>query len=187
VQHTPSGSPTREQPAFALDGFGPFGRLLRRLSQLSAVFGGLVFLALVVMSIVSIVGRKLASAPIPGDVELLQLCAAFASASFFAWCHLNHGDVKVDFFTSRLPRPAINRLDAFGSLLVGLFGGLIAWRSLAGALAVKEAGETTAILGWPMWIGQILMVPGFVLLALAGFYMSAFHLRGGRRPAEGSV
>ena len=33
------------------------------------------------------------------------------------------------------------------------------------------------ILGWPLWLAQILMVPGFVLLALAGFYMLALHLR----------
>jgi hypothetical protein len=33
------------------------------------------------------------------------------------------------------------------------------------------------ILGWPLWIAQILMVPGFVLLALAGFYMAVLHLR----------
>lgn len=157
---------------------GSYGRLLRMLSQISAVFGGIVFVGLVIMSIISIVGRKVASAPVPGDVELLQLCAAFASASFFAWCHLNHGDVKVDFFTNRLGPRAVGVLDALGSLLVGLFGTTIAWRSLVGALSVKEAGETTAILGWPVWIGQMLMVPGFVLLALAGFYMAAHHLRG---------
>ena len=33
------------------------------------------------------------------------------------------------------------------------------------------------ILGWPLWIGQILMVPGFVLLGVAGFYMTAWHWR----------
>ncbi len=169
------------------DAFGALGRLLRLLSQVSAVFGGVVFIGLVAMSIVSIVGRKVASAPVPGDVELLQLCAAFASASFFAWCHLNHGDVKVDFFTNRLGPRAVGVLDALGSLLVGLFGALIAWRSLVGALSVKDAGETTAILGWPVWIGQMLMIPGFVLLALAGFYMAIHHLRSGRRPSRGDI
>ncbi len=152
-------------------GFGPFGRLLLAASKWTAFAGGVVFTGLVVMSVVSIVGRKLASAPVPGDVEVLQLCAAFASASFFAYTHLMHGDVKVDFFTTRLAPAKRAFLDAAGSLLVGLFGALIAWRAGAGALSVKEAGETTAVLGWPVWIGQILMVPGFVLLALAGFYM----------------
>ena len=56
---------------------------------------GAALVAVVVMSIVSIVGRKLFNAPVPGDVEVLQMFAAFASASFFAYCHLMHGEVKV--------------------------------------------------------------------------------------------
>lgn len=157
--------------------FGPWGQVLLAVCQWTAVAGGLIFSGLVAMSIVSIVGRKLFAAPIPGDVELLQLCSSFAAASFFAWCHLNQGDVKVDFFTHKAGPRVTHSLDAFGSLLVGLFGALIAWRTLAGALSVKANGEVTMILGWPMWIGQILMVPGFVLLALAGLYMAGLHWR----------
>ncbi len=167
--------------------FGPVGRALRSVSQWTAIGGGLVFVALVVMSIVSIVGRKVASAPVPGDVEMLQMCSAIAASTFFAYCHLNNGDVKVDFFTHNLAARRIGLLDALGSLLVALFGALLAWRTAAGAFSLKEAGETTAILGWPVWIGQLLMVPGFVLLALAGLYMAWFNLRGGHPRVEGRV
>ena len=165
--------------------FGPAGRALLVASKVAAVAGGLVFIALVIMSIVSITGRKLFSAPVPGDVEMLQVCSAFAASAFFAYCHLNGGDVKVDFFTAKASPRAVHTLDAIGSLLVGLFGALIAWRAFAGAWTVKEAGETTMILGWPLWVGQMLMVPGFILLACAGFYMAAWHLR--ERSAAGST
>jgi TRAP-type mannitol/chloroaromatic compound transport system permease small subunit len=138
-----------------------------------AFAGGLIFTGLVVMSIISIVGRKLFNAPVPGDVEVLQMFAAFASASFFAYCHLMHGDVKVDFFTAHLSGPKRCFLDATGSLLVGLVGTLLAWRTGVGAMSLREAGESSAILELPVWIAQALMVPGFVLLALAGFYMCA--------------
>lgn len=163
-------------------GFGPFGRALLAVSKWTAIAGGAVFVLLVVMSVVSIVGRKVASAPVPGDVELLQLCAAFASATFFAYTHLVHGDVRVDFFTARLSPVKRAFLDAMGSLLVGLFGALIAWRTWAGAMTVKDGGETSAILGLPVWIAQLLMVPSFALLAVAGFYMCAhtWAQRGGR-------
>ena len=106
-----------------------------------AIAGGLVFVALVVMSIVSITGRKLFSWPVPGDVEILQMCAAFASSCFFAYCHLVNGDVKVDFFTHNLAPRKVATLDAFGSLLVGLFGALIAWRTTAGALGAEGGGR----------------------------------------------
>jgi TRAP-type C4-dicarboxylate transport system permease small subunit len=170
--------PSELSPAATPVALGAYGRALRSCARWLSLAGGVVFIGLVGMSIVSIVGRKVASAPVPGDVELLQMCAAFASASFFAWCHLNHGDVKVDFFTHKWPTPVVRRLDGIGSLLVGGFGALIAWRSLAGALALREVQETSPILGLPLWIAQILMVPGFVLLALAGFYMASRLLRG---------
>ena len=134
-----------------------------------AIGGGLVFVALVAMSLVSIVGRKLFAWPVPGDVEMLQMCAAFASSAFFAWCHLVNGDVKVDFFTHGL-RPRIV------SLLVGLFGALLAWRTAAGALSLWEVGETSAVLGWPVWMPQALMVPGFAMLALQGLAFVAAAL-----------
>jgi len=161
-------------------GFGPFGRLLLRASRGLAIAGGVVFVALVAMEIVSIVGRKLFAAPVPGDVELLQMCAAFASATFFAYCHLARGDVKVDFFTHRLAPHRIARLDAIGSLSVGLFGALLAWRTAAGAVSLHEAGETSAILGLPVWLAQALMVPSFALLALAGFYLAVHQWPRGR-------
>lgn len=166
-------------PGAASLAFGPVGQHLFRASKVSAIAGGMIFVAIVVMSIISIVGRKLFAAPVPGDVEMLQMAAAFASASFFAYCHLNGGDVKVDFFTAKASPATVHRLDAFGSLLVGLFGAVITWRAAVGALAIKEAGETSMILGWPIWVAQVLMVPGFLLLALAGFYMVSYHWRMG--------
>ena len=150
---------------------GPCGRALLATAKWLAFAGGLIFTGLVVMSIISIVGRKLFSAPVPGDVEVLQMFAAFASASFFAYCHLMHGEVKVDFFTANLAAPKRRFLDAVGSLLVGLVGTLLAWRTWVGALSLREGGESSAILEIPVWIAQALMVPSFILLALAGFYM----------------
>ena len=163
--------------ASAAPALGPAGRGLYIACKYAAITGGLVFVAMVVMEIVSIVGRKVFSWTVPGDVELLQMGAAFASATFFAYCHMVRGDVKVDFFTHNLGRRKIAWLDALGSLLVGLFGALIAWRSAVGALAVKDVGETSAILGWPVWIAQALMVPSFALLAAAGFYLCAQQVR----------
>ena len=164
-------------PGSTTQAFGPLGKMLFNVTKSTAIFGGLIFVAIVVMSIVSIVGRKLWAMPVPGDVEMLQMAAAFASASFFAYCHLNGGDVKVDFFTAKASPVTVHRLDALGSLLVGAFGALITWRAGVGALAIRSAGETSMILDWPVWIAQALMLPGFLLLALAGFYMAGVHLR----------
>ena len=162
-------------PYAIVDAYGPVGRFLLRLSKYFAIGGGLIFVALVIMSVVSIVGRKLFAFVVPGDVEILQMSAAVAASTFFAYCHLMHGDVKVDFFTHNLSPRKVALFDAMGSLLVAGFGALIAWRTWAGAMSLREVGETSAILAWPVWVAQALMVPSFVLLAVAGLY-SAIHL-----------
>ena len=170
-------SPAAPPPAAR---FGPAGRVLYAVARGFAIAGGTVFVALVGMEIVSIVGRKLFAMPVPGDVEVLQMCSAFAAAAFFPYCHLALGDVKVDFFTQRLSPRVVALLDAMGSLMIGLFGSLIAWRAAAGAWNVYDVGETSAILAWPVWIAQALMVPSFLLLAIAGFYLCGYWLRRAR-------
>ena len=157
--------------------YGPVGRTLLKLSKLVAVAGGMVFVALVVMSIISIVGRKLFSVVVPGDFEILQMGGAFASATFFAYCHMIHGDVKVDFFTQHLAPRKVAVLDAVGSLLIGLFGALLAWRTAVGAASLNQTHETSMILGWPVWVAQGLMVPSFILMSIVGFYMCGHLLR----------
>lgn len=159
------------------DELGPVGSMLLALTRKLALAGGLVFVGLVLMSLVSVVGRKLFSFAVPGDVEVLQMLAALAGSTFFAYCHMIQGDIKVDFFTHNMKPWKIAALDFLGSLVVGLFGTIIAWRTAAGAISLKEVGESSAILAWPVWIPQALMVPGFTLLALAGFYMSGHKLR----------
>lgn len=160
---------------------GPAGRVLHLTCQWAAMAGASVFVAIVLMSVVSITGRKLWSQPVPGDVEMLQMCAALASASFFAWAHLSGSDVKVDFFTAKAPARVVHLLDALGSALFMAVGALLAWRSWEGALMVREAGERSMLLDWPLWVPQMAMVPGFALMALAGAYRAMQHLQVAQR------
>ena len=174
--------PVTENPGGTAQ-FGPSGRKLLAVCKFVAILGGLVFVGLVIMSIVSIVGRKLFSAPVPGDVEVLQMLAAVASASFFAYCHLMHGDVKVDFFTAGIGTSKRRILDAAGSMLLGMVGAVLTWRTWTGAMSLRDAGESSAILEIPVWIAQVLMVPSFLLMALAGFYVGTQTWRS-RGPAS---
>ena len=166
-------------PFTVSDAFGPAGNFLLALSRQLAIIGGLIFVGLVIMSLVSVVGRKLFSFAVPGDVEVLQMLAAVACSTFFAYCHLIQGDIRVDFFTHNMAPVKVALLDALGSFTVFLFGALLAWRTGVGAASLKEVGETSALLSWPVWIAQAMMVPGFALLAIAGLYMCGHKLRQG--------
>ncbi len=130
----------------------------------------MLLLAIVLMSLVSIVGRKLIAMPVPGDIELLQMGTAVASAAMLPYCEMVRGHLRVDFFTASL-RPRVRRLlDATSHLLLALVATLIAWRTGAAALSLRAVGETSMMLDLPVWLAWAALVPSFVLFAAAGAY-----------------
>lgn len=154
---------------------GPVGQGLYVLSKGYAIGGGLMFVALVLMSLVSIVGRKLFSMPVPGDIEIMQMGTAVASAAMLAYCEMMRHHLRVDFFTAKLSPQNKDRLDALSHLLLAIVAMLIAWRTGVAAASLKEAGETSMMLSWPVWPAVALLVPSFVLLGAAGLYNAGLH------------
>jgi TRAP-type C4-dicarboxylate transport system permease small subunit len=52
--------------------------------------------------------------------------------------------------------------------------GVAAWANLdRQARSLKAAGETTMLLGFPLWISYAAMTPGLVLTAIAALYSAA--------------
>jgi TRAP-type mannitol/chloroaromatic compound transport system permease small subunit len=152
---------------------GPWGERLFQVSKAFALAGGMLFIALIVMSLVSIIGRKLFLMPVPGDIELMQMGTAVASAALLGYCEMEGKHLRVDFFTANLGERPKAVLDSIAHLLLGLVAALIAWRTTVAAISIQEAGETSMMLGWPVWPAIALIVPSMVVLALAGLYNAA--------------
>lgn len=161
------------------DAAGPgqgIGRLLDRLATGFAMLGGLTFFALIAMSIVSIVGRKLFSAPVQGDVELMQMGAAVGAAAFLPLCALHDHNVKVDALTSWMSERGRAVLDTAAHALLTIACALITWRTAAAALDGYSSGEVSTLLGVPMWQPVALLVPSFGLLTLCGLHRAGTTL-----------
>lgn len=154
-----------------------FGRWLYRASEWFALAGGAIFVGIAIMSVASIASRALFSTPIQGDYELVQVGSAVFVALCLPICQMAGANIIVDFFTTRTRVVTQRRLDAIGALLLGLVMALVAWRLAAGTVSMREAGETTTILGWPVWYTYALMVPGVALTAVAGLYSAWVHWR----------
>jgi TRAP-type C4-dicarboxylate transport system permease small subunit len=146
------------------------GRLLDRLATGFTMLGGMTFCALIVMSIVSIVGRKLFSAPVQGDVELVQMGAAVGAAAFLPLCELYDHNVKVDALTGWMSDRGRAVLDSAAHGLLTVAAALITWRTSLAALDGFSSGEVSTLLTVPMWLPVALLVPSFALLALCGLY-----------------
>lgn len=157
-------------------------RVLHRAASWLAMAGGFVFCALIVMSIFSIVGRKLFSSPVQGDVELMQMGAAVGAAAFLPLCELHDNHIKVDALTSWMGGPARAALDTVAHLMLTVAAAAITWRT---GMAVQDAmsyGEVTTLLSVPVWQPVALLVPSFALLTLCGLYrvVVSFNLALGR-------
>ena len=151
-------------------------RALAGACRAFALAGGAILATLTLMVMVSVAGRALGR-PIQGDFELVQVGAAVAIAFCLPYCQLRGANIIVDFFTTRASRRTQALLDAFGAALYALVLGVVAWRSAAGAIAIKAANETTMIMGVPLWYGYGLMAPAFALAAIVGLYTAAVALR----------
>lgn len=149
-----------------------------------AIAGGMVFVALVIMSIVSIVGRKLFSHPIEGDMELLMMGAAIGSAAFLPVCEFEDHHIKVDALTTWMSERGRAALDTLAHALLAGASALITWRSALYVEECYENMEVSTLLLVPIWQPVLLLVPSFVLLTVAALYRTFVSLNiatGGRK------
>ena len=150
--------------------------ILRLIASAFALLGSAVALGTGLMIVTSVVLRAVTSRPIQGDVELTQFAIALALSLALPWCQLRGANIIVDFFTQRLSTRLTRLLDALGALLIGAMCALLAWRTSVGALAVKEAMETSMILSLPMWWVYVSLAPGLALAALIAFVQAFLHV-----------
>lgn len=154
-----------------------FGRILSQLCHIFAAAGGVVLIGITIMSALSITGRTLFSKPITGDFELVQLACAVCVAAFLPYAQLQRSNIIVDFFTVNASHKTRARLDAFGAVLMALVTGLVGWRTAVGATVVYTNGETSMLMGVPIWISYAMMAPGFMLTAVVSLYAALEYWR----------
>ena len=150
---------------------------LDRVMTWWALAGGMLFCAIVLMSIVSIVGRKLFSAPIQGDMEILQMGAAVASATFLPLCELQDHHIKVDALTTWMSERGRAALDAVAHGLLLVAAVLLTWRTGLYMAEAHENMEVSTLLLVPLWWPILLLVPSFALLALAALHRMRISLK----------
>lgn len=166
------------------------GRGVEALAKGWAILGGIVLVALAVMTVVSIIGRALTGmglGPIPGDYELVANGCAIAIFAFLPWCQLRRGHVTVDIFINMLSARAIAVFGFLGDVLVLVVSAVITrqlylgWgeKFPYGSDALRDAlsmgfkpffAETTYELQIPVWIPYTAALVGAVLMVVVAAY-----------------
>ena len=143
-----AGDTARGPPPFS-EGHD-IGARLERLARLVAIAGGMLLIGVVLMTVISVLGRYLFNAPIPGDYELTELACGIAVFAFFPYCHARGGNIVVEFFTGGLPTRHKTALGTVHNIAFTLVAGVITWRLFVGGMHKLEDGETTLFLGIPI-------------------------------------
>ena len=143
--------------------------------------GGLLLIGVMAMTVISVLGRYLFNAPIPGDYEITELACGIAVFTFFARCHVKNANIVVEFFTGRMPTRYKTALDVIHNLVFSVVAALITWRLYVGGMRKLEDGETTLFLGIPVYWGYFAALPGAMLLTAVCVWVCYRRLRAVRR------
>ncbi len=150
------------------------GAALDFASRMLAYAGGLILVAISLVTLASIIGRALLPlssrfGPIKGDFEIVEMGVAVAIFAFMPLAQMRRAHVTVDIFISRLSPRIQAFLGLVGDVLIALASGVILWRfwlgfaekfpyggpALRKALGMGSAPffpETTYELEVPIWI-----------------------------------
>ena len=146
------------------------GALLERVTRVLALAGGVLLLVAVVLSVTSISGRYVFSAPVPGDYELVELICAVAVFLFFPYTHSIGGNLTAEFFTSGLPRRWRIALDIIHDTIFALVAALLAWRLGSGMLDKMDNGDSSLLLQIPLWWPYTVAVACMWLLSVVSLW-----------------
>lgn len=155
----------------------PLPGWLSGLCRLFAGIGGLVLLAMMLMTVASVTRRTLLGAPIPGDFELVEIGSAIAIFCFLPWCQSTGGNVLVDFFTQNTGPRVNHMLEALGDLVYMLIAALLLWRLWHGGMEMRQYGEQSMVLAIPVWWSFLIVIPAMALLTMTCAATMIGHVR----------
>ena len=141
----------------------------RRIIESWALLGGALLLMVVLLTAYSLLSGVILRAPLPGDFEMVEVGVAVAVFSFLPYCQVTGANVRADIFTSRASPRVVAMLTLLAALVAFAFSALMLWRMSAGLVDYWRYRETTAIIGFPIWIAFIPILVSLALLAVAAF------------------
>ena len=168
-------------------------RLIQSLARFTALAGGVVLLALIVLTTLSIVGRSINKffhnsffentltgfsqwvlnsgvGEINGSYELLEAGVAFAIFSFLPVCQFYGAHATVDVFTSFLSNRFNRWIAAFWEVILAAVILLIINQLYGGMERYIRNGQTTLFLQFPVWWAYAASFAAGVVACITAIY-----------------
>jgi TRAP-type C4-dicarboxylate transport system permease small subunit len=152
----------RAPPADEYEGDAPpIDASIVTLTRWLALAGGVLLLAAVAITLVSVAGRYGFNMPVTGDYELVETIAAVGIFFFFPYTHATNSNIVVRFFTDGMATRGKRLLDLAHDAIFTVVAALLAWRLTVGLADKFHTGESTMLVRIPYWWAY-----GFAVFAL---------------------
>jgi len=154
-----------------------------------ALAGGVVLLALVLITAGSAISNLLFNVPFAGEYELAKHFVGIAIFTFLPYCQLSGANVTVDIFTEGMGRRAKSAMLAVSSLLAAAFSILLLRQMTYGFVDYVRYPEETATLRLPLWTAfpPILLSLALLLVASVMTAYGAWRSLRGDDPSAGDL
>jgi TRAP-type C4-dicarboxylate transport system permease small subunit len=161
--------------------------LARAVITAWALFGGLIIVALVLLTATSAVMNLVIGRPILGDFELTKHGVAIAAFAFLPYCQLTYSNVTVDVFTERASERARSLMALFASIIAVIVAVVLLRQMWFGMWDYIRYPESMVSIRIPLWTAFPPALLSLVLLFVAAVITAGESLLGvrvGKQPVQ---
>ncbi len=150
-------------------------KMAETIANALAIAGGLILLAIVVLTCVSIAGRALVPldigiGPIRGIYDMTEIGMAAAIFAFLPWAQLRDAHARVDLFQPVIPSTLNRVLELIFNVAMLAVATVGTYRLYLGMQDKLSFGETTLIAQIPVWQGYAAaLIGGIGFVVIAAF------------------
>lgn len=181
---TPPQPPTTTPPTPPAAAASSFGRFLHRADEgffrlesgLNLV-AALVILAVMLLGVFQVFGRKLINLPVPGYVDVIEFTMGVFAFIAIAYTQRLGGHVRMEIFLKRLRGRTLWVVESAGTIIVIAIMAVLAWFGYEHFLRAWNIGDSTIDIQLPLWPSKLLVPVAFAVLLVRLFIQLGGFLR----------
>ncbi len=150
-----------------------FDRKLFRLEGWLNLAGGLLILAVMLLSVANILGRKFFNMPVPGFIDWLVQAVPLIAFLGIGYCQRLGGHIRMDLVVGKLRRRVLWLFELLSVLLIAGLTLILIYGSWNHAERAISIGDSTIDINLPTWPVK-LAVPVMLVLLLARLILQAW-------------
>ncbi|MDX1738296.1 MAG: TRAP transporter small permease [Alphaproteobacteria bacterium] len=131
-----------------------------------ALAGGLIILALMLLAVTQIIGRKLFNLPVPGFIDWVEQAMAVFAFLGIAYCHRLGGHIRMDILVGRLKGRSLWISEFLSTFIMLILTMALTLGSYQHFLRAFVNGDSSIDIALPLWPAKFLVPLALSILSL---------------------